>query len=142
GSRAGSGPGPGCNGGWCDSGFGRGPGDGSGSGSGGGPPGCGGGGGGDGSYGGEPVHLPTGLFVQRNTDLFLPDSIPIKLIRTYRQNDGRVRAFGLATTHPYDLFLEGNSFPYTYVNVVIPDGGKIHYDRISSGTDYSDGVYE
>src|SRR5262249_29279257 len=81
-----SAPPPGCGGGCCDPASGP-----NGPGSGGCGGGGGGGGGGDGSYGGEPVSLPTGLFVLRNTDVFLPDSIPIRITRTYRPGDEQLR---------------------------------------------------
>src|SRR5947199_216230 len=45
--------------------------------------------------GGDPVDLGTGLFVLTNTDLQLPDVLPISLQRTYRQNDTVSRAFGI-----------------------------------------------
>jgi hypothetical protein len=64
--------------------------------------------------GGDPVDLTTGLFVLSKTDLTLPDVIPIALKRTYRTRDTISRAFGIGTNHPYDIFLVGNSFPYTW----------------------------
>jgi RHS repeat-associated protein len=91
---------------------------------------------------GDPVDLGTGLLVVEKTDLTLPDTIPINLTRTYRQNDTRSRAFGIGAMHPYDIFLVGTSFPYTYQEVILPDGGRIHFDRISPGTDFDGAVYE
>jgi RHS repeat-associated protein len=92
--------------------------------------------------GGDPVDLGTGLFVMRNTDLYLPDVIPIDLTRTYRTRDGRSRPFGVGATHPYEMFMVGNKHPYTYVDVILPDGGRMHYDRISAGTEVLNAVYE
>jgi RHS repeat-associated protein len=91
---------------------------------------------------GDPVDLSTGLFVYEKTDLVLPDVIPIALRRTYRATDTISRAFGLGTSHPYDMFLVGTTFPYTYVDVILPDGGRVHYDRISPGTGFENAVYE
>jgi len=91
---------------------------------------------------GDPVDLSTGLFVYQQTDLVLPDTIPINLTRTYRPRDNVSRPFGIGTTHPYEIFLVGSRAPYTYVDLILPDGGRIHYDRISPGTDFSDAVYE
>lgn len=89
---------------------------------------------------GDPVDLSTGLFVYEKTDLALRDITPIRVQRTYRQNDTVSRAFGLGTTHPYDMSLVGQAF--TYVELVLPDGGRIHYDRISPGTGAFDAVLE
>ena len=91
---------------------------------------------------GDPVDLGTGLLIVEKTDLMLPDTIPINLTRTYRQNDTRSRAFGIGAMHPYDIFLVGNTFPYTFQDLILPDGGRIHFDRITPGTDFDNAVYE
>jgi RHS repeat-associated protein len=91
---------------------------------------------------GEPVDLATGLFVYEKTDLYVTDVIPIQLARTYRPNDGASRAFGVGATHDYDIFLIGDIFPYTYLDLIMPDGGRIHYPRVSTGTNFTDAVYQ
>src|SRR4026209_2680354 len=40
------------------------------------------------------------------------------------------------------MFLVGTTFPYTYIELVLADGGRVHYDRTSPGTSYTDAVYE
>lgn len=105
---------------------------GSGGGPGTGPLGDGGGGGfGGGSSGGDPVDLSTGLFVYSKADLALPDVIPISLTRIYRQMDSTSRAFGIGFTHPYDMFISGNLNDFSYVELVLPTGGRVRFDRIS-----------
>jgi YD repeat-containing protein len=52
------------------------------------------------------------------------------------------RAFGNGWNHPYDILPTGSRNPYTFVNLIMPDGDTIHYDRISEGTGYADAVYE
>ncbi len=91
---------------------------------------------------GDPVDLGTGLFVLNTTDLYIPDTIPITLRRTYRQNDTISRAFGIGSTHIYDIFLIGDTNPWTYVDLVLPDGSQIYFPRISPGTSYDDAVYQ
>jgi YD repeat-containing protein len=91
---------------------------------------------------GDPVDLGTGLFVLNNTDLQLPDVLPITLQRTYRQNDTISRSFGIGTSQAYDILIVGTTHPYTYVDIIMPDGARVHYDRISTGTSYSDAIYE
>ncbi len=91
---------------------------------------------------GDPVDVATGLFVMEKTDLALADILPIALTRTYRQNDSRSRAFGIGASHPYEIFLIGTAFPYTYIDLILPDGGRVHFPRISPGTGYEDAVYE
>jgi RHS repeat-associated protein len=91
---------------------------------------------------GDPVDLYTGLFVLQKTDLTVADVAPVALTRTYRPADARSRAFGIGATHPYDQFLVGDTFPYTYLDLVLADGGRVHYDRTSEGTGYQDAVYQ
>ena len=90
---------------------------------------------------GDPVDLGTGLFVLEKTDLVLPDVIPLALTRTYRQNDPARRAFGIGSTHPYDMYLWSANM-YQETDLVLPDGGRIHYVRISPGTDIQTAVFE
>jgi RHS repeat-associated protein len=90
---------------------------------------------------GDPVDLSTGLFLLKKTDLSLSDSIPVVLSRTYRQADNNSRAFGVGASHPYEMFLWSNN-NYQEADVVLPDGGRVHYTRISPGTGFSDAVYE
>ena len=80
---------------------------------------------------GEPVDLASGLFILRQTDLALPDVIPITLTRTYHSTDSYVRPFGIGMTHPYELYLFSvdNTDPYGRIDLVLPDGSLVHYVR-------------
>jgi RHS repeat-associated protein len=89
----------------------------------------------------DPVNLSTGQFIYTKTDLALPDTIPITFSRTYITNDSRSRAFGIGATDSYDFFMVGNTFPYTFQELIKPDGGRVRFDRISAGTDYINSVY-
>jgi RHS repeat-associated protein len=91
---------------------------------------------------GDPVDLATGLFVMKKTDLVVPDRLPIVLTRTYRQKDSRSRAFGIGSSHPYELFFVGDVNPYTFIDLILPDGGRVHFVRTSPGTGFADAVYE
>ena len=90
---------------------------------------------------GDPVDLGTGLFVYEKTDLTVSDVLPINLVRTYRPNDATSRPFGIGATHPYAMFL-WSAQQYSEVDLVLPDGGRVHYVRTSPGTGYSDAVFE
>jgi RHS repeat-associated protein len=103
--------------------------------------------------GGDPVDLATGLFVYHQTDLTVSDVIPLVLSRTYRQNDSGSRAFGIGTNFPYDIFLVGTndtspSGGYVWQDLILADGGRIHFNRISPCTgpngycDFADAVFE
>lgn len=90
---------------------------------------------------GDPVDLGTGLFVYEKTDLYLPDVIPLAITRTYRPNDSANRLFGIGTTHPYAMFL-WSAQQYQEADLILPDGGHVHYVRISPGTGFTDAEFE
>jgi RHS repeat-associated protein len=90
---------------------------------------------------GDPVDVGTGLFVSRKTDLFLPDVLPINLSRTYRPGDPVSRPFGIGSSHPYAMRL-WSAQNYQQVDLILPDGGRIHYVRVSAGTGWVTAVYE
>lgn len=87
------------------------------------------------------VDLHSGMFVLRQTDLFLSDLPPLSLTRTYRVWDSHARAFGAGTNHNYDICPTGTRFPYTYMDLNLEDGRQIHFRRISKGTGYADAVF-
>ena len=89
---------------------------------------------------GDPVELGTGLFVDTHTDLFLPDVMPISITRTYRQADGAIRPFGFGQNFDYGIFLQ-SAEQYQEADLVLPNGGKIHYERLSPGTGFADAVF-
>ncbi len=87
------------------------------------------------------VDLHTGRFVLRQTDIFVPDAMPLSLTRTYAGWEPRTMAFGAATNHPYDIAPTGTRFPYTSMNLNLEDGRQILFSRISKGTGYEDAVF-
>jgi YD repeat-containing protein len=87
------------------------------------------------------VNLSDGLFIDHQTDFYLPDMIPINLTRTYRMMDERSRSFGKGTSDSYELFLAPNSAAFTHMDLILPDGTKIFYRRLSPGIGYIDAVY-
>ncbi|WDH22903.1 RHS repeat-associated core domain-containing protein [Pseudomonas chlororaphis] len=90
---------------------------------------------------GEPVDTSTGLFTYPHTDLTVADTLPLTLTRTYLSEDTRSRAFGVGTNHVYDIFMVGDTNPWTYQDLILSNGGRIHFNRISSGTNYATAVY-
>jgi RHS repeat-associated protein len=96
---------------------------------------------GDDDEDGDPVDLSTGLFVLEKTDLVLPDTIPILLNRAYRPGDSTSRAFGVGASHPYEMFLWSDN-NYQETDLILPDGSRIHYERVSPGTVWWDAIYE
>ena len=87
------------------------------------------------------VDLYSGMFVLRQTDLFIPDVIPLSLTRTYRVWDSTSRAFGAGANHPYDICPTGSRYPYTYMDLNLEDGQSAYFERISEGASFADAVY-
>jgi YD repeat-containing protein len=92
---------------------------------------------------GDPVDLPTALFVFAQTDLVLPDVMPIVLTRTHRRASVTqgARPFGIASGHPYELFLRVVS-QFQEIGLILPDGGRVQYARVSPGTGSAHEVFE
>ena len=89
---------------------------------------------------GDPVDLRSGLFVYKKTDLFIQDILSVALTRTYRPKDVASRAFGIGATHPFDMFL-WSAEQYKEADLILPDGRRVHFDRVSSGSGYADAVF-
>lgn len=87
------------------------------------------------------VDLHTGRFILRQTDLFVPDVMPLSLTRTYIVWDHYSMAFGVGGNHPYDICPTGTRLPYTYQDLNLEDGYEVHMPRISKGTGYADAVF-
>jgi YD repeat-containing protein len=88
------------------------------------------------------VNLRGGFLVLRKTDMFVQDTLPLAFTRCFRMWDAQSRAFGVGWNHPYDILPVGTRNPYTYIDLIMPDGDPIHFNRISEGTGYADAVYE
>jgi RHS repeat-associated protein len=94
----------------------------------------------DGPDRGDPVDPSTGVFILHNTDLYLPDRIPLVLRRAYNSGDNFARPFGRGMTHPYAMFL-WSARQYEQADLILPEGGKIHYVRTSAGTSWTDAEF-
>ncbi|TKB75485.1 MAG: hypothetical protein E8D46_01305 [Nitrospira sp.] len=88
------------------------------------------------SCAGDPCDTKTGLYYQQDTDIAVPDVMPITLTRTYRTEDTASRVFGIGASHPYDQYLLRDDL-CTAARVILPDGAYIHFTR-TSGTNCMD----
>lgn len=91
------------------------------------------------------VDLRYGTFILRQSDLSVVDGVPVPLTRTYASEDwgspSHVHAFGLNSTHNWDIAPTGTRRPYTYMTLVFPDSDFLYFRRISAGTGFQDAVY-
>ncbi len=88
------------------------------------------------------VNLSTGKFIVRQTDLFSAGTMPISLTRTYDSFDSMSQSFGIGAMQTYDVAPVGSRFPYTYIDLILEDGERVHFERISKGSGYVDAIYE
>jgi YD repeat-containing protein len=88
------------------------------------------------------VDLRSGLITIKKTDLFLPGPYPVAATRCYRSWDLPSRTFGRNATLSWDMYPLGDMHPYTYMDLYLCDGSKIHYERISQGSGSADVLYE
>lgn len=95
----------------------------------------------DGADGGDPVDLYTGLFTYHRADVVLPDTILIKVERTYRPKDSNSYSFGRGTTSNYDLRLWSTNSEKE-ADLILPDGGRVHFIRTSPGSGETSAVFE
>jgi len=87
------------------------------------------------------VDLRYGLFLDRRTEFYFPDQIPWQFTRVLRTQDSRSRAFGIGGSHNLNIFPVGNRWPFTWVDLILADGGRVHYKRSNWGFGYWDATY-
>ncbi|TKB68029.1 MAG: hypothetical protein E8D47_00685 [Nitrospira sp.] len=92
------------------------------------------------SCAGEPCDTKTGLYYQHDTDIAVPDVMPITFTRTYRTEDTASRVFGIGASHPYDQYMLRDDL-CTEARVILPDGAYIHFTR-TSGTSCLDSTLQ
>jgi YD repeat-containing protein len=84
-----------------------------------------------------------GSFIHIKTDLYVTDDVmPLAFTRAVIPLGDWAKRFKVYVPHVYDPFLTGSRFPYTFLDWTLPDLETVHYERISSGTGYTDAVYE
>lgn len=88
------------------------------------------------------VDLRYGLLVDQRTDFWIADkNIPLELTRVLRTQDSRSRAFGIGGNHNLNVFLVGDKWPFTWMDLVLENGGRSHFRRSNWGFGYWDARY-
>jgi YD repeat-containing protein len=88
------------------------------------------------------IDTTTGLYVREDEDLVLRGTPSFILKRTYRTRDPRSRAFGVGGSHTGDWYLVGDGATFQWIDLILEDGGRIHYERVSSGTTIAGAEFE
>lgn len=87
------------------------------------------------------LSLELGWFASEQIDFYFDEPFPLELVRSYWPRDERSRAFGIGTNHSLDIFLVGDSKEFTYIHLILQDGRRIHYKRVSDGSGYADAIF-
>ena len=85
----------------------------------------------DGPDAADPVDPATGAFIMRKTDMSLSDVMPLVLTRAYNSFDNQQRPFGVGMSHSYWLYQYNATNNFNDGDLILPDGGRVHYVRIS-----------
>jgi YD repeat-containing protein len=87
------------------------------------------------------VYLHYGILLSRRTDFYLAGPLPLEVSRVIRTQDSRSRAFGIGGNHSLNIWPVGNTWPFTWMDLIVEDGGRLHYWRSDWGASYWDAVY-
>ena len=68
--------------------------------------------------------------------------MPLVLSRAYVSGDQVQRQFGIGATHSGEWYLIGDGATFQWASLILSDGGRIHFKRISPGTSKADAVFE
>ena len=88
------------------------------------------------------VDLRYGLLLARRIDFYKEDKIPLEFKRVLRTQDTRARAFGIGGTHNLNIFPVGDRWPFTWIDLIMAEGGRVHYRRSNWGFGYWDANYQ
>jgi YD repeat-containing protein len=94
----------------------------------------------------EPLHkggvsTEIGLYTREDEDLIVPDVVPLVLRRTYLSGDHVSRQFGVGATHPGEWYLIGDGAAFQWAELILANGGRIHFHRVSSGTSFANALF-
>src|SRR5262249_7119388 len=82
------------------------------------------------------------LYVREDEDMVLRGAPSFVLRRTYRTRDGQSRAFGAGASHTGDWYLIGDGSAFQWAELILEDGARIHYDRVTAGTSVFNARFE
>ena len=88
------------------------------------------------------VHLGTGLYIREDEDLIVRGTPALMLRRTYLSEYHHVREFGVGTAHNGALFLAGDAERFQWIELTLPTGTRVRFERTSGGTSYHNAMYE
>lgn len=92
---------------------------------------------------GDPVSVTTGIFSKSETDIVLPDAYPIVLNRSHVAGDAIDRAFGISTSHNWEIYLwRPDPNFWTELNVIMANGVRVRCPQTGGGSAEGQGIYD
>jgi YD repeat-containing protein len=88
------------------------------------------------------VGLATGLYTREDEDIVLRGTPALILRRTYLSNYRVTKQFGVGATHTGEWFLIGDGERFAWASLILSDGSRIRFDRVSSGSSFLNAMYE
>jgi YD repeat-containing protein len=81
------------------------------------------------------------LLYTRRTEFYRPGALPLELSRVVRVADSSSRAFGIGANHSLNIWPIGDQWPFSWIDLILEDGGRLHYRRANWGASYWDAIY-
>lgn len=78
------------------------------------------------------------LFVMSRADFSFSGLPSFPFVRKYRPQDDRSRTFGIGATDSFDIYPVGDSQTFSAMELILADGARVHYNRVSPGTGLAD----
>jgi YD repeat-containing protein len=88
------------------------------------------------------VDLATGLYIREDEDLVVHGMPALILRRTYLSNYRVSKQFGVGTTHNGEWALTGDGEHFQWASLILADGGRVEFRRVSAGTSLFNAMYE
>jgi len=88
------------------------------------------------------VDIATGLYIREDEDIVVRGTPALILRRTYLSNYHAPKQFGVGTTHPGEWYVVGDGERFTWAALILADGSRIRFERISSGQSFLNAMYE
>jgi YD repeat-containing protein len=96
---------------------------------------------GDGRFERFETYTGVPLFVMSRADFSFQGQPSFSFLRKYRPQDDTSRPFGIGATDSFDIFPVGDSQTFSWVELILASGERVHFARTSSGTGFANAEY-
>lgn len=77
------------------------------------------------------------LFVMSRTDFAFSGQPSLPFLRMYRSAEDHVQTFGIGTSDSFTIFPAGDNQTFSYLDLILAAGERIHFERVSRGRSYA-----